>query len=262
MVTDSDSIKFWLDSAGRWPLLGPDEIIRLTRLIQSNPEDSKIHQNAIKKIVRHNLRLVPTVAQRIMQNKYGKEYGCNYTIDVFQNGAIGLIKAAKKFDPTLGYAFSTYAYYWIYQSIQRDLYRNMSLIRVPENTIREYYNFVEKINNGASILDFEAKILSRCTSTAAALGCKSADSFFAVDSDEEGLTYSFKSEENIEVFDSIEDIVAVSSCCEFAKALVLEHYRDNIPLDVLAEKYVMPSDQVFSLVSECLSDLKSKISVV
>jgi len=60
MSADCDTVKFWLDAAGRYPVLRPDQVLALAHQVQSNPPESKRRQRAVQKLVRHNLKLNST----------------------------------------------------------------------------------------------------------------------------------------------------------------------------------------------------------
>jgi RNA polymerase sigma factor (sigma-70 family) len=140
MPSGTDTFGYWLDMAGRWPVLPKDQVLRLAGIIQ-NPESSDIQRNrAIDKLVRHNLRLIPKIVRRCTLHKRSFTFGDVNCEDLLQAGTIGLRRAAELYDPKRGYAFSTYAMPWIYQSVQSDIYENISTIRVPETTLRELYS--------------------------------------------------------------------------------------------------------------------------
>lgn len=141
MSSETNAITFWLDQAGRFPLLPKIEVIRLARIVQDQASSEVARERAIQKLVRHNLKLIPGIAKQMTGSMKTFRHGDHALVDLYQIGVIGLRKAAEKFDPERGYAFSTYASPWIRQSIQRESYNMMSPIRVPENTIRDYYDF-------------------------------------------------------------------------------------------------------------------------
>lgn len=126
----------------KYPLLSPEEEIKLfTAYGKSTDEEAK--ERIAHKIINANLRLVITVAGRY--NNRGLPFQ-----DLVQEGNAGLIKAVQKFDINKGYKFSTYAVYWIRQSIMRALADNSRLIRLPVHAheaslklnryLEEYYN--------------------------------------------------------------------------------------------------------------------------
>lgn len=119
------------------------EIPRLTeaeeRLLARRCADGD--EDAIRQMVNTNLRLVVSVA---------REYAGRGVplLDLVQEGSIGLLTAARKFDHTLDYRFSTYATKWIRQGISRYLVNHTGLIRVPEHTAEQ----IRKIQTAATVL--------------------------------------------------------------------------------------------------------------
>jgi len=110
----------WLNAAGRVPMLTPAEEVHLGAVIRvwqdhphgpanAPPAVTRRGLRARNRMVSANLRLVAMVAQRVG--------GTGPLSDRLQNGTIGLIRAAEKFDPSRGYRFSTYSYMWIRQAI-------------------------------------------------------------------------------------------------------------------------------------------------
>lgn len=85
-------------------------------------------------LVNSNLKLVISIAKKYINRGLAFE-------DLIQEGNIGLIKAAKKFDSSLGYHFSTYASWWIKNQIERAIYNKKNLIRIPINKMRSYYRY-------------------------------------------------------------------------------------------------------------------------
>ncbi|ABX09762.1 RpoD/SigA family RNA polymerase sigma factor [Prochlorococcus marinus] len=135
----TDSIGFYLSSIGRVPLLTPAEEIELAHHVQKMKELLDIEKEKLSARQRHqirmgkrardrmmaaNLRLVVSVAKKY-QNQ-GLEL-----LDLVQEGAIGLERAVDKFDPAMGYKFSTYAYWWIRQGMTRAIDNSARTIRLP-----------------------------------------------------------------------------------------------------------------------------------
>ena len=122
-VTSSpeEEMSAYLQEIGRYPRLSYEQERQLAKACAEGDE------NAIKAMVNANLRLVVSVA---------KEYAGRGVplLDLVQEGSIGLLAAAKKFDYTLDYRFSTYATKWIRQGITRCIINHAGLIRVPEYT--------------------------------------------------------------------------------------------------------------------------------
>ena len=135
----TDSIGFYLSSIGRVPLLTPAEEIELAHHVQKMkllldlPADKqssrqrhqiRMGKRARDRMMAANLRLVVSVAKKY-QNQ-GLEL-----LDLVQEGAIGLERAVDKFDPAMGYKFSTYAYWWIRQGMTRAIDNSARTIRLP-----------------------------------------------------------------------------------------------------------------------------------
>ena len=132
-----DGVKAYLKSIGNHPRLNFEQEKELsTRAIKGD-------QDAINELVSCNLLLVVPIAKRY--------YGCGLPLlDLIQEGNLGLITAAKKYDGTKGWRFSTYATYWIRQSISRALGDQSRTIRIPANMV-ELLGKVRKATNELTI---------------------------------------------------------------------------------------------------------------
>jgi len=115
-----DSVDLLLRDSGRYPLLKPQQEIDLAKRIERGDLAAK------DLLVNSNLRLVVSIARRYVG------HGLPMT-DLVQEGMLGLIRAAEKFDWRKGFRFSTYATLWIRQSIQRGLDNTARSIRLPAN---------------------------------------------------------------------------------------------------------------------------------
>lgn len=117
-----DGIKAYLKSIGNHPRLTLEEEQELSRRAKTGDKA------AVNKLVESNLLLVVSIAK--------KYYGCGLPLlDLIQEGNIGLITAANKYDGEKGFRFSTYATYWIRQAISRALGEQSRTIRIPANMI-------------------------------------------------------------------------------------------------------------------------------
>ncbi len=123
-----DSVKMYLREIGRVPLLTAKQEIELARRIKKNDIEAK------RKLVRHNLRLVVSIAKKYINR------GLPF-LDLIQEGNLGLIRAAEKFDPERGYKFSTYATWWVRQGITRSLSDKSRTIRVPVHMVETINKF-------------------------------------------------------------------------------------------------------------------------
>ena len=116
-----DDLRQFISEIRRYPRLTPQQELDLAKRCAAGDE------SAIRQMVNSNLRLVVSVA---------KEYAGRGVplVDLIQEGSIGLLAAARKFDYTLEYRFSTYATKWIRQGISKSLLNHSGLIRVPAHT--------------------------------------------------------------------------------------------------------------------------------
>lgn len=134
---ETDSLKQYLREIGRYDLLTEDEVKTLFKRIEAG--DKAAHDV----VVEHNLRLVVKYAKSIK-----KAYRAEESImDLVQAGNIGLMRAVDKFEVDKGYAFSTYASWWIKQSIIRHIFDNESSIRVPVHMSERFVSLSRAIRN-------------------------------------------------------------------------------------------------------------------
>ena len=128
----NDSVKMYLSEINEIPLLSAEkEKILAEKIAKGNKE-------AIQTLVKHNLRLVVSIAK--------KYRGCGISfLDLVQEGNIGLIKAAEKYDVNRGFRFSTYATWWVRQSISRALAEQSRTIRIPGHVV-ELLNKIKKVS--------------------------------------------------------------------------------------------------------------------
>ena len=108
----------FLEEIRGYPLLTKEDEVELSRLIEQGDLEAK------ERMVNSNLRLVVSIAKKYQ----GEEMGL---MDLIQEGTIGLIRAAEKFDHRRGFKFSTYATFWIRQAVQRGLANKSRTIRIP-----------------------------------------------------------------------------------------------------------------------------------
>ncbi len=117
-----DPVKMYLKDIGRVPLLSSDEEIELARKMQEGDEAAK------RRLSEANLRLVVSIAKRYVGR------GMLF-LDLIQEGNLGLMKAVEKFDYQKGFKFSTYATWWIRQSITRAIADQARTIRIPVHMV-------------------------------------------------------------------------------------------------------------------------------
>lgn len=160
------SFDAYLRSIRGLPLLTPAEELHLGSLVQSwrssaNPSGALVRRGrrALARMVSGNLRLVVSIAMR--QRHRGSSMGVDM-MDLVQAGNIGLIQAVERFDPTRGYRFSTYGYWWINQGIQRYLQEQAPMIRLPGQ--------IQELAEKARSLQLQSSHPLSCEALAEALG--------------------------------------------------------------------------------------------
>ena len=130
-VNSDDSVRIYLQQIGKIPLLSPEEELEVAKKIYETQSEI-----ARKVLINANLRLVVSIAKKYIGR------GLSF-FDLIQEGNMGLIKATEKFDYTKGYKFSTYATWWIQQSITRAIADKARIIRLPIHLI-ESINKIKK----------------------------------------------------------------------------------------------------------------------
>ena len=180
----NEELKIYLNEINQIPLLSAEEEKELT--IKAAQGDSA----AKEKLINSNLKLVVSIAKKFQDN------GISF-LDLIQEGNIGLMTAIDKFDNSLGYRFSTYAYYWIKTTISRAVNQQNRSIRIPvymveklskykkiEQELSQKYNREPTENEIAEKMDISAKevrelkeYLSDTVSLDAPIGDDKEDSF-------------------------------------------------------------------------------------
>lgn len=130
------SVDKYLLDVSRIPLINSDEEVELIKRIKAGD------QRAFDKLINSNLRFVVSVAKQYQNQGLGLS-------DLINEGNIGLIKAARRFDETRGFKFISYGVWWIRQSILQALADNSRLIRLPLNKV----GALTKVNNAIQLLE-------------------------------------------------------------------------------------------------------------
>ncbi|MGB1868133.1 MAG: RNA polymerase sigma factor RpoS [Porticoccaceae bacterium] len=135
-----DATSLYLKEIGFAPLLTADEEVYYARKFQKGCEASR------HRMIESNLRLVVKISRRYVNR--GLEL-----LDLIEEGNLGLMRAVEKFDPELGYRFSTYATWWIRQTIERALMNQTRTIRLPVHVVKELNVYLRASRTLAQRLD-------------------------------------------------------------------------------------------------------------
>ncbi len=137
-----DATRLYLKEIGFSPLLTAEEEVYYARLAQKGEEAGR------KRMIESNLRLVVKIARRYMNRGLA-------LLDLIEEGNLGLIRAVEKFDPERGFRFSTYATWWIRQTIERGIMNQTRTIRLPVHILKEINIYQRAARHLAQKLDHE-----------------------------------------------------------------------------------------------------------
>ena len=137
-----DPTRLYLNEIGASPLLTAEEEVRFSRLAQRGDEAAR------KRMIESNLRLVVKIARRYLNRGLA-------LLDLVEEGNLGLIRAVEKFDPERGFRFSTYATWWIRQTIERAIMNQTRTIRLPIHVVKEINTYLRAARTLAQKLDHE-----------------------------------------------------------------------------------------------------------
>ena len=137
-----DATQIYLGEIGFSPLLSAEEEVYFSRL------SLKGDAAARKRMIESNLRLVVKIARRYINRGLA-------LLDLIEEGNLGLIRAVEKFDPERGFRFSTYATWWIRQTIERAIMNQTRTIRLPIHVVKELNIYLRAARELSQKLDHE-----------------------------------------------------------------------------------------------------------
>lgn len=137
-----DPTDIYLKEIGNAPLLSKEEEVYFSRLVQQGDAAAK------QRMIESNLRLVVKIARRYIRSGIP-------ILDLIEEGNIGLIRAVEKFDPELGFRFSTYGAWWIQQTIERGIMCQNRTIRLPVHMVKRLNSCLKVGRELAKKLDHE-----------------------------------------------------------------------------------------------------------
>ena len=143
--TGADVTQIYLNEIGANSLLTPDQERELARRVVAGDFDAR------QKMIEHNLRLVVNIAKHYINRGLA-------LLDLIEEGNIGLMHALEKFDPERGFRFSTYATWWIRQSIERAIMNQSRTIRLPVHVIKELNVYLRAHRHLEAQLGYEPSV--------------------------------------------------------------------------------------------------------
>lgn len=228
--------------------------------LEENFLDIELHNGEASQILTQaNLRLVVSVAKRYLNR------GASF-LDLIQEGNLGLLKAVQKFDPTLGFKFSTYATWWIRQSVNRYIAENVRTIRIPTHIhealsriLRLQWNLTQKLGRAPSdeeialeseyLDEASAKVIQQAIKQNIAIdpiylvaweeATEKVRNIIKVTEEPISLEKPINSEENSTLGDFIEDTDATEPLDEAAKEIMREHVRRSLSFLNVREREVL-----------------------
>ncbi|SDW00708.1 RNA polymerase sigma factor RpoS [Thiocapsa roseopersicina] len=139
---DFDATRLYLNEIGESKLLTAEEEVSLARAAQSGDNASR------HRMIVCNLRLVVKIARRYLNRGLP-------LLDLIEEGNLGLIRAVEKFDPERGFRFSTYATWWIRQTIERAIMNQTRTVRLPIHVVKEINIYLKAARKLSQRLDHE-----------------------------------------------------------------------------------------------------------
>lgn len=137
-----DATQLYLNEIGFSPLLTPEEEVHFARLARKGDPAGR------KRMIESNLRLVVKIARRYVNRGLS-------LLDLVEEGNLGLIRAVEKFDPERGFRFSTYATWWIRQTVERAIMNQTRTIRLPIHVVKELNVYLRAARELTQKLDHE-----------------------------------------------------------------------------------------------------------
>lgn len=263
----NEELKIYLNEINQIPLLSAEDEKELA--IKAAQGDSA----AKEKLINSNLKLVVSIAKKFQGN------GISF-LDLIQEGNIGLITAIDKFDTSLGYRFSTYAYYWIKTTISRAVNQQNRSIRIPvymveklskykktEQELSQKYNREPTENEIAEKMDISVKeirelkeYLSDAISLDAPIGEDKEDSFgsFVEDSSNGNPADNYEKEDMskilLKVLDTLPEREAGILKMRFGIG-----YSSPLTLEEVGKRYSLTRERVRQIESSALKKMRNPI---
>jgi len=227
-----EALRTYLKDIRNIPLLTPTEELQLSRRVRKGDEKARM------KMIRSNLRLVIKIAKRYVHLGIP-------ILDLIEEGNLGLMKAVDKFKPSKGYRFSTYAAWWIKQSITRSIFDQSKVIRMPvymNERIAKWKKTSERMSQNLKRVPSDEEIAKKLKLTKS----KVKQINFWLSSKTSSLEAPVGDDDEGQVIDLVEDQTAKSPDSEIESILTKENV-DNL-LEAMSERERKVLDMRFGLV--------------
>ncbi len=236
---DSKVLRKYLDDIARYAILTPERERELGRIIQ-NPESSEdVRREAVDELVRGNLRFVVSYAKRFHSP------GISF-LDLINEGNIGLIQAARRFDPDRGVKFITYAVWWVRQAISNALSEQWGAIRLPHKQATLHSRLGRVKEALSRSLGREATMEE--IATEAGLRPDEAENLMAMSRSSESLSELFGAEEDRTLGDTLEQTSVAAADDQLLQRSSVEQTRnllESLPKKeraILCRRFGIPED--------------------
>jgi RNA polymerase primary sigma factor len=236
---DSKVLRTYLDDISRYAILTPERERELGRIVQSAESTEDARREAVDELVRGNLRFVVSYAKRFHSP------GISF-LDLINEGNIGLIQAARRFDPERGVKFITYAVWWVRQAISNALSEQWGAIRLPHKQATLHSRLARVKEALSRSLGREATMAE----IAAEAGLKpdEAENLMAMSRSSESLSELFGAEEDRTLGDTLEQTSVAAADDQLLQRASVEQTRSllgSLPKKeraILCRRFGIPED--------------------
>jgi RNA polymerase primary sigma factor len=236
---DSKVLRKYLDDIARYPVLAPERERELGRTIQDPAIPEEVKKEAVDELVRGNLRFVVSYAKRFHSPEVS-------FLDLINEGNIGLIQAARRFDPERGVKFITYAVWWVRQAISNALSEQWGAIRLPHKqaTLHSRLGRIKE----ALTRSFGREPTMEEVAAEAGLKVADAESLMGMTRSSESLSGVFGLEEDRTLGDTLEQTTVAAADEQLLRRSSVEQTRtllESLPKKeraILCRRFGIPED--------------------
>ena len=236
---DSKALRKYLNDIARYAILTPERERELGRIIQCADSSEEVRREAVDELVRGNLRFVVSYAKRFHSP------GISF-LDLINEGNIGLIQAARRFDPDRGVKFITYAVWWVRQAISNALSEQWGAIRLPHKQATLHSRLGRVKEALSRSLGREATMEE--IATEAGLRPDEAENLMAMSRSSESLSEFFGAEEDRTLGDTLEQTSVAAADDQLLQRSSVQQTRnllESLPKKeraILCRRFGIPED--------------------